>query len=1846
MQEQQQNIRDKSLFRFASAKRYLKVFVPGFAFKHDDNNKGKDRFVGREIQLRRLFTWLTCDSKSGSYLITGYRGMGKSLLVKRVIDMITREPKAYKEVLFQFAMIFTMIASYIWIEIKITKWLAVVLLLLALLLVAILELSKQWNHVLYEWHTRTFALHNIFSRDMIAKVWLKMRDRRRRKYNTIAVTINLGQEVLHERDVLSLIAQNVREKYSQFVHNRQNRPITSWVMIGGLCVFSFILTKVVLFPVLSELLNLLLNNLTLDSHGYDNLAVNESVAMLNVGSMNSVSLNHDGNLYDSWFTATIVSVLQWINALIHNKGPFYHPIRFSLYLIVYYIVIRTFKVLRKHAYFISVPFNSLQRLDVLSERIASTVNVETGSHPQYTSSFINLSFGNKGKSMSTPKATVRELEQELLGIINDINGDDCPPDYRSQFILVFDELDKITKQTRKSAGQEQIEEIETSPEFDPSVRGFTEDMAYEERKQNVLRLLANMKLFIASVKAKCVFISGHELFDASLADLSDREFAISSIFNGVLNVSSFLSPEREQSDVSSMTEMYLATMLLPDDYLEKKVLNNVHDNGVLKEELPSLRWYNEYLMEIHVQNNTLLQTKDEIRERVEQIRHVMEFLRCFSVYLSHVSNGSPKKISTYFEKYVKVNYDATRQFDWYDEIVVGKPSEKDARKQCVLFFTPNDQKLINFVHYIASPVMSAITNEVSNYGDKLLVSSSFILDQIYKYHGKGFSWRNLEQMPELLNLNKNPELRDSMSSIVDFLLQTHINLISSGVFQYKFHKQISEEISNLSKTSEEAAAMFNFTLNESETVKRYNIRLLWHYVNLAKNLNDKNRYNTVLERIHENLGDIYFSEEDYYRAIHEYRSALQCMSIKELNEVNLLPYLKCSLKVGMSYEYRRTFENAYMVYCGIINKLIQFQCFEENKLGLEHIMRLTGDWRLKQPMLVDAKAYDKLIEKEDNANYKRQIRTLLLENIDVTKGFKPEYSLDSDKIISGLSSNYTPLKSSIFLKLTAFEDVKYIYQAIIAKLFVIEKMEVSGITQSSIDAAEAEFITLYRATNFQEKFMMAVDFFSKLAGILYYKNNFVTASPIDNVSAALYVFDINVLAMLDDYCFKESITGNAVKIKDDVRTFFDTLKVDPKRTINSYIDLLTNEIRKKYNKQSSTVKLEHVEGYLKYLDEIQFGIQPKATNWLWYKLIECSQRRNKLTDSGCKLPCNACKYANRSLLILMDKMFAGFDYFESLKDSKVITLLRNTSHRSIRYLRREHLSALANTSEQLADIMLACAYTNDPNEQSDIDDTIDGETINLLFKLTQSIVTEDKRKKLFDDFAKEFSQNKIKLGKLDRALLYYWAACRYYEIASMYQESIHCIERIAKVIEDYLMVVLFKVRGLTIDTDKWVDLLGFLFTHASRTVGRQYDNFDMAEIHELKWLFHLDHADDIDLTHLTQFPNLQSVFLSLVRSKVMLFQLNDKNDNLNEYILKVYKRVAPSLRKEFTFKSEVELNRTKVMLNRIIFVELMHEDFIKKYRENLKNEKNRESLKNEKTQDSSKIEESLKYHILIYGKLKDFLTSGKQNFEDKLFKTDGSVQSRLDLLDYLVFDSMVCLYDILKFLPPHNQITTFSKSFIADVYYDLWEWSKYYEMLYNLYLYYRYYCADDNNGKIKVMNMFTHKSEKSDNKKDEKLLKELLEQCAELMCKDNVSCKDDFGYRYNKLFMNLRHELDDETIHHIYTNYSAEMAVKYYLAARGENSEGIEYKNLIYGMYVLDDDLRNDTCQANLADERYLLNSGIISCKRKEIQKFYEKSRINDMVIYEYPAKNNSITNPFEQLKDRYYDSPFINTEY
>ena len=1863
MKEQSQDIRDKNLFKFASAKRYLKIHVPDFAFKHDDNNVGKDKFVGREIQIRRLYTWLTSDSKSGSYLITGYRGMGKSLLVKRVIDMISREPNAYKEVMFQVAMILSLLGCYFGVVLDknvnlgngiiLDRWtITFILGALAVFLIATLEVSKQINYILFAHNLRTTPLYRIFDNNMIAKVWLKNKDRRNRKYSNIAITVNLGQEVLNERDVLSLIAHNIREKYYKFVHNRQNRPITNFIYIIVSGLLSFYATKYLILPLLE-------------------LAGNYIVLHLQFN--------------ESWISALIVSFVLFLKRVMTSKALVCLVFQYIVYLLFYNWDVNLLKKIRKKVPYFSVPYNSLDRLDALCERVASTFNEEKGTHPQYSSTFFNFSFGKAGKSKTTPIATVRELEQELMEIVNDINGLDCPSSYCAQFIIVFDELDKVANIQKKSTLEDDENEVNTIPSFESSVRGFTDAMAFEERKQNVLRLLANMKLFITSVKAKCVFISGHELFDASLADLSDREFAISSIFNGVLNVTSFLSPEREEADVSSMTEVYLATMLLPETYLKEKynvntprkiilelckkiivkgvlkpvsiwptslpksylkqrVKENIEGNGILKDELPSLRWYNEYLMDIHILSNEMTLSKEEVIEREYEIRHVMEFLRNFCVYLSHISNGSPKKIATYFEKYIRVNYDSIKQFDWHDEIEVGEPTEKDVRQQCVLFFDPDAQKLINFVHYIAAPVMNAITNEVSHYGDKLLVSSSFILDQIYKYHGNGFSWRNLEQMPELLNTNKNPELRDSMSSIMEFLLQTHITTISSSIFQYKFHKQIAEEISMLSKTSEEAAAIFNFTLNESETVKRYNTRLLWNYLNLTKQTNDKHqkeRYCEVLERLHENQGDIYFSEEDYYRAIHEYRSALQYIDEMNISPKNLIAYLKCSLKVGMSYEYRHTFENAYMVYCQIINKLIHLRWMEESDYGLDYTMRLTYDWRVKQTVLVDARSLCGWYSDNRNAELRRHFKSGLIEDFQ-DRPFKPEYSIDADKTISSLAKNFTPEKSELFLRLTAFEDVKFIYQAIIAKLFVIEKMESSGITRSSIDAAEAEFMTLYSITNYKEKFTLAADFFSKLASILYYKNTFLSSDKEESIYTTLYLFDIDILALIDDYCYhvcSGSTSHNAIEIKEDVNNYFFKTATssllmegdDNDGSPKNFSDLFSKKGDGNDNKNNDSAVCKE---YIEYVDKKY--VDGKGNSIIigkWERLKECYRRRNYLTRRGYKLPCMACKYANRSLIILIKQLF-GYD---EKSESKVICLLKNSTHKDLPILRPEILSQLAYSAEQLADIMMSCSSTNvekdnlsnNSNRDRSFCDTISSKTIELIVKLIDDSVDSNQKLDEIGTF------EGVKIGKLDRVILYYWAACRYYDIASLHHEAVHCIWRIISVIENHLSVLSYNnivPNSINIINDnilteipKFLDLL---FTQASRIVSRQYDNYNSVEIHELKWLFHFEHIDDIDLSQLTQFPNLQSIFVSIVNSKMLIYSFKidrlDKGNGIQQlhedpankkYIMQMYLWLT-RYRHNRTFKSDVELNRLKAKLNHYIFDSLVDVSGIrKKY---LVSDKDRPNMAN--------------MHVDFYNKLIDKLDKSLDFFEEKLFNIPNNPQSKLGLIDFIINDSITCLCNIINTLPPHNQFSTFSNSFIAKVYSDLWEWSKYYELMYNAYFYYRHFLV----GNVESMNKM---------KKYIDTDKEVLNLLANKMKEKKIICKDNFGYRYSKLNMSLRHDVDDATLHHIYISYSAEMSIKYYRAARGINSEGQEYKNLINTMYILDDDLRNDTCQSNLADERYLLNSDLINNNRLTMQGIYKNTRTNRIESIE-KSEDIKIDDPYMQLRERFADSIYLNTEY
>ena len=107
-----------------------------------------------------------------------------------------------------------------------------------------------------------------------------------------------------------------------------------------------------------------------------------------------------------------------------------------------------------------------------------------------------------------------------------------------------------------------------------------------------------------------------------------------------------------------------------------------------------------------------------------------------------------------------------------------------------------------------------------------MFSSPFIIDHILKFHPFGFSWRNLELIPEIVLVNREPNLRNHIEDLMRFYSRNYIKRTVSGIFDYKFRSKIKRELIYLSKTSDLSAAAFNFTLDESLSTKRHYKRKL------------------------------------------------------------------------------------------------------------------------------------------------------------------------------------------------------------------------------------------------------------------------------------------------------------------------------------------------------------------------------------------------------------------------------------------------------------------------------------------------------------------------------------------------------------------------------------------------------------------------------------------------------------------------------------------------------------------------------------------------------------------------------------------------------------------------------------------------------------------------------------------------------------------------------------------------------------------------------------------------------------------------------------------------------------
>ena len=919
-----------------------------------------------------------------------------------------------------------------------------------------------------------------------------------------------------------------------------------------------------------------------------------------------------------------------------------------------------------------------------------------------------------------------------------------------------------------------------------------------------------------------------------------------------------------------------------------------------------------------------------------------------------------------------------------------------------------------------------------------------------------------------------------MASILEFQLQTHITNVSSGIHQYKFHKQIAEEISYISMISEEASAIFNFTLNESSTVKRYNMRLFSYYQQLSNQHPEDKRYQNVIGLIHENLGDIYSMDEDYYYAIMEYRNAISCIQEAELTVDNIIAYLKCSMKLGNAFEYRRTYENAYMIYTQIINKLVYFREIEERQFGLDYSYRWTDDWRVKQPVLLDyavkqeqynqniprtvrenvnggaqhchKEKADELLEMQDRYNKNMNLGVLKKGKLE---GNNSMFSQDVENLIPGLASYFTPEKNEVIQRLSIFEDIDYIYQVIIAKLFLVEKMELGGISYSSLEIAESVFRYLHDATNMDGKSIIAADFFHKMASVLYYKNGYVTPphAKDGNLVESLYFFDCNISDYVEDYCHEQAKSSDidSAKLKEQLGEFLNKAKVEHLGMIPvACADRVVGD-------DNGLMNTEAIK-YVKFLKE---DACPSMIDKIMKRdndIRRCAERRKSMLSLGYKLPCNACKYTHRSLDIQLKHVFVEDIKKKYQGENNLVAFLLMASRKHIQHLRPSDISLLAHTLEQMGDILLSCSLTRteefyaqtrtmhkdfssyDWDLKGISQDRLTPEVINLFSFLSDNVKSEVEREERIGEL------KMVTFTKIDRALLYYWCASRFYEMGSLYKEAAYCVERVLKAIQDYLHV-LNSTESSEDEMLESVDALcGFesyqgslkshdpkafalihnLFRRVVRHVGRKFNNYGMGEITENKWLFHLERMDDVDLMFLSEYSDLKSAFLTAVDIKVNCLQFEkrfnrsvlQRNAYLNwyrEYLSNVYERVSSPLIHDKTFKEEIQGYYMKAVLNKHILIDCLGKDVLS------------EANLSKQAEKDGKAD----FQAEFYKVLSEFIakTGESSRLDNQLFHVSGS-QERLQLVEFLIQDSIVCLSSILAILTPHNHYTSFSNLFM------------------------------------------------------------------------------------------------------------------------------------------------------------------------------------------------------------------------
>ena len=877
---------------------------------------------------------------------------------------------------------------------------------------------------------------------ILIPIWKYIKNHRR-----LYLRINFGHKLKDEKDILRLITRTLSTEYNKYLHSFKRMLPWRVMAFGFLLLFAHLSSTIVekqefYMPIKESPLYRASSQVHLNDFIYsnDNRSFNKAETFL---------LALDTLVFE--ISKKVKKIPQFFLCKDEDSDT---PINYLFWLsffIMYLLCVLLFRCNWITHFFVTnrIIKQQLKRLNsdiTYSTELEKSVNIMGGD--------IGTRIGTKTRK-SRSVADAREIEKELQDILENVRRIPffmCRP----SFVIVFDELDKVEPGESKLENENQKTKASL----------FSID-ATRERQTEILKILSNMKYFLSTAKAKFIFIAGREMHDIYLADVSERNNYIGSIFNAVIYVPSFLTDHADttHSDMTLLTEEFVCRRLIPHDYpVESYNFKNYRD--YLKEKI-----YN-----------------DANEETEQKIHKIIAVLQQFIIYLAHVSKGAPKKMTQLFELFIEIcKIDKNEE----DEFLV---VQRYNNSRLFLTFNYYKQYMLGVIAYLITPIFNRLSLSEGNIkehsdNDKLLVSSLRFIDFLFKFHKHPFSWKHLDISPEMLEVNRSLELKSVAVDLLNYLAQVHINKSNFSLSDYKFDNLISDEIFAVTKIDEVFSALFSFSLDETLSLKK-------HYQDMLERtqkeyINDKSspRFIDAVSSLQVVLGDLHYYDDELEEAGVYYKNAVQELSNlkpkkedmegKEDKAMTLEQhylYVRNMLRLGMIYENRKQYDFAYLTYGELCKRIIRERNITIKELSAGIALREDSDGIV----FVKTSTIGN-IKKEEKKYY---------DNVEVpvkSQGIAVDASIASPLPL--YFKNISPNTNDMLSKKMTYEGLKMLYLPFIAKLQILEKSHLGGITRNHLEQLEKEFKFLTFVIDHEEANLLEAEFFSRVADILYYKNS-------------------------------------------------------------------------------------------------------------------------------------------------------------------------------------------------------------------------------------------------------------------------------------------------------------------------------------------------------------------------------------------------------------------------------------------------------------------------------------------------------------------------------------------------------------------------------------------------------------------------------------------------------------------------------------------------------------------------------------------------------------------------------------